>query len=89
MDDKTANESKALLGHNGPVYATHFSRDRKYLLSCSEDATSMYDICLTSVCFFVVFFLCENLKCMDCSIKNSVFHAYCYANVGKISYYIA
>lgn len=39
MDDKNATESRLLLGHNGPVYATSFSPDRNFLLSCSEDAS--------------------------------------------------
>ncbi|XP_022326421.2 transcription initiation factor TFIID subunit 5-like [Crassostrea virginica] len=39
MDDRTAADSKLLTGHSGPVYAARFSRDRKYLVSCSEDGT--------------------------------------------------
>ncbi|KAK3083461.1 hypothetical protein FSP39_023256 [Pinctada imbricata] len=39
MDDRTASDSKLLLGHSGPVYAARFSRDRKYLISSSEDGT--------------------------------------------------
>ncbi|KAG8551636.1 hypothetical protein GDO81_004190 [Engystomops pustulosus] len=39
MDEKTASEMKVLFGHSGPVYATSFSPDRNYLLSCSEDGT--------------------------------------------------
>ncbi|XP_069836327.1 transcription initiation factor TFIID subunit 5 [Dendropsophus ebraccatus] len=39
MDEKTASEMKVLCGHSGPVYATSFSPDRNYLLSCSEDGT--------------------------------------------------
>ena len=41
MDDRTAADSKLLTGHSGPVYAARFSRDRKYLVSCSEDGTGM------------------------------------------------
>ncbi|KAL5005773.1 hypothetical protein ScPMuIL_016931 [Solemya velum] len=39
MDDRTASDTKLLLGHSGPVYAVHFSTDRNYLVSCSEDCT--------------------------------------------------
>lgn len=39
MDDRSARDSKLLTGHSGPVYAARFSRDRKYLVSCSEDGT--------------------------------------------------
>jgi WD40 repeat protein len=45
VDDRTASESKQLIGHTGPVYTTNFSPDRNYLLSCSEDSTSEYDCC--------------------------------------------
>lgn len=39
MDDRTAESSRTLLGHNGPVYRCAFSPDRTMLLSCSEDTT--------------------------------------------------
>ena len=39
MDNRTAEDSKLLLGHNGPVYGSSFSNDRSYLTSCSEDGT--------------------------------------------------
>ncbi|OWF36015.1 transcription initiation factor TFIID subunit 5-like [Mizuhopecten yessoensis] len=39
MDDRTASDFKVLHGHSGPVYATNFSRDRKFLISASEDGT--------------------------------------------------
>jgi len=39
MDDRTATDSKLLLGHSGPVYATNFSPDRNSLISSSEDGT--------------------------------------------------
>ena len=39
MDEKNATEVNILRGHNGPVYAVHFSPDRNLLLSCSEDTT--------------------------------------------------
>lgn len=39
MDDRSATDSKLLTGHSGPVYAARFSRDRKYLVTCSEDGT--------------------------------------------------
>lgn len=43
MDDRTSTDYKLLLGHSGPVYATSFSPDRRYLISASEDGTSMYN----------------------------------------------
>ncbi|XP_064646268.1 transcription initiation factor TFIID subunit 5-like [Lineus longissimus] len=39
MDDRSATESKLLVGHSGPVYTTNFSPDKNYLLSCSEDSS--------------------------------------------------
>lgn len=39
MDEKTASESKTLIGHAGPVFSVSFSPDRQYLLSSSEDGT--------------------------------------------------
>lgn len=39
MDDRTSTDYKLLLGHSGPVYATSFSPDRRYLISASEDGT--------------------------------------------------
>ncbi|KAK3575934.1 hypothetical protein CHS0354_006251 [Potamilus streckersoni] len=39
MDDRTASDSKLLIGHNGPVYAASFNSDRNYLISSSEDGT--------------------------------------------------
>lgn len=39
MDDRTAETSRSLYGHNGPIYNLSFSPDRNLLLSCSEDAT--------------------------------------------------
>ncbi|XP_063236951.1 transcription initiation factor TFIID subunit 5 [Bacillus rossius redtenbacheri] len=39
MDDRTAEVSRTLYGHSGPVYRVAFSPDRSLLLSCSEDAT--------------------------------------------------
>lgn len=41
MDDRTAGESKTLIGHSGTVYATSISPDRHYLVSCSEDGTGL------------------------------------------------
>lgn len=40
MDDKSAETSKMLFGHHGPVYSMSFSPDRNLLLSSSEDTTS-------------------------------------------------
>jgi transcription initiation factor TFIID subunit 5 len=42
MDDRSAETSRYLYGHNGPVYSLTFSPDRNLLLSCSEDSTSEY-----------------------------------------------
>ncbi|KAJ8867764.1 hypothetical protein PR048_031567 [Dryococelus australis] len=39
MDDRSAEVSRTLYGHSGPVYRVTFSPDRNLLLSCSEDAT--------------------------------------------------
>ncbi|XP_076223518.1 TATA-box binding protein associated factor 5 isoform X3 [Nomia melanderi] len=39
MDDRTAETSRTLFGHNGPVYSLSFSPDRNLLLSSSEDST--------------------------------------------------
>jgi transcription initiation factor TFIID subunit 5 len=39
MDDRTAETSRTLLGHSGPVYRCSFSPDRTLLLSCSEDTS--------------------------------------------------
>lgn len=39
MEDRSAETTKTLLGHTGPVYKTSFSPDRSLLLSCSEDGT--------------------------------------------------
>lgn len=39
MDDRSAETSRILHGHNGPVYRVAFSPDRMLLLSCSEDTT--------------------------------------------------
>ncbi|EPZ34266.1 TFIID subunit, WD40-associated region domain-containing protein [Rozella allomycis CSF55] len=33
------SDSKRLIGHSGPVYATDFSFDNRFLLSCSQDGT--------------------------------------------------
>ncbi|KAH3747761.1 hypothetical protein DPMN_182191, partial [Dreissena polymorpha] len=39
MDDTTAEETKLLLSHSGPIYGTSFSPDKSYLTSSSEDGT--------------------------------------------------
>ncbi|XP_043271276.1 transcription initiation factor TFIID subunit 5 [Venturia canescens] len=39
MDDRTAETSRTLYGHNGPIYSLSFSPDRNLLLSSSEDTT--------------------------------------------------
>lgn len=42
MEDRSAETTKTLLGHTGPVYKTSFSPDRSLLISCSEDGTSKF-----------------------------------------------
>jgi transcription initiation factor TFIID subunit 5 len=39
MDDRKAELSRVLTGHNGPVYRCTFTFDRSLLLSCSDDST--------------------------------------------------
>ena len=39
MDDSTAETSKELIGHSGPVYGVSFSPDKSMLLSGSEDGS--------------------------------------------------
>lgn len=39
MDERSAEQSRSLLGHSGPVYAVSFSPQKNLLLSCSEDGT--------------------------------------------------
>lgn len=39
LDDKTAAESKTLIGHSGPVYGSSFNYDNSLLLTSSEDKT--------------------------------------------------
>ncbi|CAB3366035.1 Hypothetical predicted protein [Cloeon dipterum] len=39
MDEKSAETTKTLIGHHGPVYTMSFSPDRTMLLSCSEDCS--------------------------------------------------
>ncbi|XP_066585283.1 transcription initiation factor TFIID subunit 5-like [Prorops nasuta] len=39
MDERTAESSRSLFGHSGPVYSLSFSPDRNLLLSSSEDTT--------------------------------------------------
>lgn len=41
MDDRTAETSRSLFGHNGPIYNLSFSPDRNLLLSSSEDSTGI------------------------------------------------
>eukprot|EP00834_Sanchytrium_tribonematis_P005412 NODE_325_length_9674_cov_0.932846.p4 type:complete len:339 gc:universal NODE_325_length_9674_cov_0.932846:7785-8801(+) len=36
---------RELVGHSGPVYDIEFSRDKKFMLSCSQDASSNYFLC--------------------------------------------
>ncbi|KAI8610133.1 WD40-repeat-containing domain protein [Chytriomyces sp. MP71] len=37
--ETTGSESKRLVGHSGPVYGARISNDRRFAISCSEDAT--------------------------------------------------
>ncbi|KAL4217146.1 Major facilitator superfamily domain-containing protein 3 [Mactra antiquata] len=39
MDNRTAEDTKLLVGHSGAVYSGSFSPDRNYLTSCSEDGS--------------------------------------------------
>ena len=39
LDDKSAAESKTLIGHSGPVYGASFNCDNSLLLTSSEDKT--------------------------------------------------
>jgi len=39
LDDRSAETTRTLLGHYGPVYQVSFSPDKTLLLSCSEDCT--------------------------------------------------
>ena len=39
LDDKTAADSKTLIGHSGPVYGASFNYDNSLLLTSSEDKT--------------------------------------------------
>ncbi|XP_037085712.1 transcription initiation factor TFIID subunit 5-like [Pollicipes pollicipes] len=39
MDDRSAEQSRTLAGHSGPVHGVSFSPDRTLLLTCSEDGT--------------------------------------------------
>ena len=41
LDDKTATESKTLIGHSGPVYGASFNYDNSLLLTSSEDKTGV------------------------------------------------
>jgi len=39
MDDRSAEQSRTLAGHSGPIHGVSFSPDRTLLLTCSEDGT--------------------------------------------------
>ena len=49
MDDRTAAETKTLIGHSGPVYGSSFSPDRNLMVSASEDGTGDYWDCRARV----------------------------------------
>jgi len=53
MDDGSAEQSKSLVGHSGPVYGLSFNPDRSLLLSCSEDGTVRLWSLLTWTCLVV------------------------------------
>ena len=44
MNPNSQDESKQLLGHGGPVYSAHFSHDKNYLISSSEDGTGKHAV---------------------------------------------
>uniref|UniRef100_A0A1B6DEK0 Transcription initiation factor TFIID subunit 5 n=1 Tax=Clastoptera arizonana TaxID=38151 RepID=A0A1B6DEK0_9HEMI len=50
MDDRNAETTRTLPGHNGPVYRLAFSPDKTLLLSCSEDTTIRLWSLLTWTC---------------------------------------
>ena len=59
LDDKTATESKTLIGHSGPIYGASFNYDNSLLLTSSEDKTSklIHEIFhLTCLVFFTATF---------------------------------
>ena len=39
--NSSSADTRQLVGHSGPVYSTSFSPDNTFLLSASEDGTSM------------------------------------------------
>lgn len=41
-DPSTASKFKDLIGHGGTVYSASFSPDGLFVVSCSEDKTSMF-----------------------------------------------
>ena len=68
MDDSSAEQSKMLLGHSGPVYGLSFSPDRTMLLSCSEDGTIRLWSLQTWTClvvYKVIFFFHHVLTVVD------------------------
>lgn len=49
MDDRTAESSRTLYGHSGPIYSLSFSPDRNLLLSSSEDTTGNLKNCKSKI----------------------------------------
>jgi len=42
--EPVGSQCKKLIAHSGPIYSTSFSPDNKYLVSVSEDKTSMHSL---------------------------------------------
>jgi len=70
MDDRSAETSRTLHGHNGPVYRVAFSPDRMLLLSCSEDTTGIPFSCYRIYCFYFVQLLFKELYDKNTTVIN-------------------
>jgi transcription initiation factor TFIID subunit 5 len=53
MDDRSAEPTRCLRGHSGPVYSLDFSPDKMMLLSSSEDTSIRLWSLLTWTCLVV------------------------------------
>ena len=61
----SSSDVRVLTGHSGPVYSLSFNIDNTFLLSSSEDGTSMF-----------IFILTSNYTCILCtkfSIHNNIY----------------
>ncbi|XP_076634901.1 TATA-box binding protein associated factor 5 isoform X3 [Colletes latitarsis] len=95
MDDRTAESSRPLYGHNGPVYSLSFSPDRNLLLSSSEDSTGMLQsavvLNLRSVknykCITVRLWSLHTWTCVVC-YKGHLFPVWC-VRFSSHGYYFA